>query len=57
MRTDSDSFERCSELHFHMSSVPFWAREKILLLSSEKKAATMGFLLPEKVNGRKLGSL
>jgi len=37
--------------------VPFCETEKRRELSSEKNTFTMGFLLPEKVKGRKWGSL
>ena len=37
--------------------MPFYAMEKIRLLSAEKKALTIGFLFPENVNGKKCGIL
>ena len=46
-----------SGVHFHRSKVPFCAIEKILLLSAEKKALTIGFLLPANVKGKKCGIL
>ena len=40
-----------------MSKVPFWATVNTRLLSYEKKAFTIGFLLPANVIGRKFGTL